>query len=206
MFSNQSGDENSLILASGSVYRARMLSQAGLEFQVMPSAVDEDEIKRAMIAERAGGGDIALALADLKARRISGKAPSALVVGADQLLECSGVFFDKPPDRAAADQQLRHLRGKTHRLHTAAVVLRDGRMIWHHIEVPALTMRPFSDDFLARYLDRAGDALTQCVGAYELEGLGIHLFDAIEGDYFSVLGLPLGPLLGFLRQHGYLIE
>ncbi|BBK39756.1 Maf-like protein [Allostella sp. ATCC 35155] len=191
-----------VILASASRVRASLLTAAGLTFEVVVSAVDEDEIKRSL---RADGADVATAadtLALAKAQRVSQRHPGALVIGADQILDCNGTWFDKPPDIAHARAQLFALRGRSHILATAVCVVRNGERIWHARAQPRLTMRTFTADFLDRYLEREGASVLSSVGAYRLEGLGVQLFAAIDGDHFSILGLPLLPLLEFLRQHG----
>ncbi len=191
-----------LVLASGSRTRAAMLEQAGVSAVLDKPLVDEDEVKAAGRAEGVPAEAVAEALAELKAQRITRRHPGALVVGADQMLECEGRWFDKPADRAAARAQLLDLRGKTHRLVSCAVVVRDGERIWHKVDSARLTMRNFSESFLDDYLDRVGDDVLHSVGAYQLEGLGAQLFQRVEGDFFTILGLPLLPLLGFLRVHG----
>lgn len=191
-----------LVLASGSRTRAAMLEQAGVSAILDKPLVDEDEVKAAGRAEGVPADAVAEALAELKAQRITRRHPSALVVGADQMLECEGRWFDKPADRAAARAQLLDLRGKTHRLVSCAVVVRDGERMWHKVDSARLTMRNFTEDFLDDYLDRVGDDVVHSVGAYQLEGLGAQLFQRVEGDFFTILGLPLLPLLGFLRVHG----
>ena len=191
-----------LILASASPSRRRMLEQAGLAFDTIPSGVDEDEAKRSLVAARATAGDIARHLAELKARAVSTRHPGALVIGADSTLSCEGRLFDKPVDRQAAKEQLRALAGRTHELCSAAVAAQDGVRLWHHSDAARLTMRNLSADFLDIYLARAGDSVLGSVGAYQLEKLGVHLFARIEGDYFTILGLPLLPLLSFLELHG----
>lgn len=191
----------SLILASGSAARRQMLDAAGLTFDVDAPRVDEEAVKLSL---RAGGlkpRDQADALAELKALSISRSRPN-FVIGADQMLALGGEVFDKPKDAEEARTQLTSLRGQTHELITAAVVAREGVIIWRHIDTPKLKMRAFSDAFLDDYLARAGDHVLCSVGAYQLEGLGAQLFERVEGDYFSVLGLPLLPLLAFLREHG----
>jgi septum formation protein len=195
------GDRPSIVLASASATRAGLLARAGIEAVLDPAAVDEDEIKASMRAAGAPPEDTAEALAELKAKRVSARRRGALVIGADQMLVCNDVWFDKPPDRAHAHAQLAALAGKTHRLVSAVVVVRDGAPLWHHHDEARLTMRPFDDAFIARYLDAVGDAAMRSVGAYQLEGLGVHLFARVEGDWFTILGLPLLPLLGFLREH-----
>ena len=141
-------------------------------------------------------------LAELKARRMAQRAPDALVIGADQLLVCEDRWFDKPASIEGAREQLRALRGRTHVLATAVLCQGGDKRLWHHVAQPRLTMRSFSDAFLDAYLAAEGAAVMGCVGAYRLEGAGAQLFDKVEGDQFAVLGLPLLPLLGFLRQHG----
>lgn len=191
-----------LILASGSRTRQKMLADAGVPFAVDVPRVDEDGVKAALRAEGAPPGDVAEALAELKATRVSPRHPGALVVGCDQMLACEGLWYDKPVDRAAAREQLLALRGRTHELISCVLVVRDGQRLWHHIDRAKLTIRPFSDTFLDEYLDRAGEAVTQSVGGYQLEGLGAQVFSRVQGDYFTILGMPLLPLLDFIRNHG----
>ena len=194
-----------IVLASGSVTRRDMLARAGVAFTVDVAAVDEDAVKQAMRAETANPARAAETLAELKATRVSARHPGIIVIGADQMLDCDGMWFDKPVDRAAARAQLAALRGKTHRLTSAVVAMRDGQRLWHHTESAKLSMRRFSDAFLDDYLDRAGEAVIQSVGAYQLEGLGAQLFMLVEGDHFTILGLPLLALLDFLRENGELL-
>jgi len=195
-----------ILLASASVARRAVLSQAGLRFDTRVAGVDEAAIKESARAAAMPAEDAAILLAEAKAERIAARAPEALVIGADQLLVCEGQWFDKPPDIAAARSQLQRLRGREHELVTALVCHRAGQRIWQHVAKPRLRMRDFSDAFLDAYLAAEGDALLTSVGAYRLEGLGVHLFDRIEGDQPAILGLPLLPLLGFLRQHGVLLR
>lgn len=195
-----------LILASASASRRQLLASAGLVFEVEPSGVDEDEVKRSLLGERAAPQAIAETLAELKARRVSARHPSAMVIGADSTLACNGRQFDKPPTLAAAREQLLALAGQTHDLCSSVVVARAGVRLWHHNERARLTMRPFSDSFVDTYLARAGETVTTSVGAYQLEGLGAHLFSRVDGDYFTILGLPLLPLLSFLADHGVGLE
>ena len=195
-----------LILASASSSRRQMLSNAGLDFSIEPSGVDEDEVKLSLTAERASAQDVATTLAEMKARRVSTRRPGALVIGADSTLSCEGRLYDKPPTLAAARAQLEALSGRTHELVSSVVVAKDGARLWHTTETGRLTMRPLSPGFLDAYLARAGEAVCASVGAYQLEGLGAHLFSRIDGDYFTVLGLPLLPLLVFLAEHGIGLE
>ena len=197
----EAGDRH-LVLASQAAARAAMLRAAGLSFSVQPARVDEGAVKEAMRAEDPEGRETARVLAALKARRVSAGAPGAFVIGADQLLVCGDEWFDKPADVDDARGQLQRLRGRRHTLVTAVSVVRGEAEIWSEVVCPQLTMRPFSDAFLERYLERAGDGILACVGAYEAEGLGGQLLTEIEGDWFAVLGLPLLPLLAFLREHG----
>ena len=190
-----------LMLASASSARRSLLSAAGLRFEALAAAIDEAAIKQAGLADGATAADTAILLAELKAERIACRHPDALVIGCDQLLVCDGTWFDKPPTPADAAHHLRQLRGRTHELITAIVCLRDGRRIWHHVARPRLTMRNFSDAFLDAYLAAEADHVTSSVGAYRLEGPGIHLFERIDGDHAAILGIPLLELLGFLRQH-----
>lgn len=190
-----------MILASASIIRGQLLSQAGIAFDVEPAKLDEDEIKRSFKAEGAAASDAAIALAEAKAARVSNRHAGALVIGADQILVCDDVWFDKPAEVPDARRQLLALRGKSHHLVTAVCLYRDGLRLWHHVETPRLTMRDFSDDFLADYLEVCGADLLSSVGAYQLEGRGAQMFQRIDGDYFSVLGLPLLALLAVLRDH-----
>ncbi|MCA0199228.1 MAG: Maf family protein [Proteobacteria bacterium] len=190
-----------LILASASKSRANVMRAAGLSFEQIPAYVDEDAIKAAMKAEGATAADCALALAEFKAGTISMRYPEALVIGADQMLDCDGDWFDKPKDIDGARSHLLKLRGKTHVLPTSVTVALHGAPIWHHTSLPRMSVRPFSDTFLEEYVAAVGDALTSSVGAYHLEGRGAQIFSKVEGDFFSVLGLPLLELLAFLREH-----
>ncbi len=193
-----------LVLASGSATRASILTGAGVPFTVDKANVDEDSVKASSQQAGLSAGDVAEALATLKAERVSARHPGALVMGADQMLDCEGRWYDKPADRAAAAEQLMSLRGKTHQLISAVVIVLNGTRIWHVRETADLTIRPFSEAFLNRYLDDVGDAVTGSVGGYQLEGLGAQFFAQIKGDYFAILGLPLMPTLDFLRTRGVL--
>ena len=187
-----------IILASKSVARTAILTGAGIGFEAVGSGVDEDVTKARLLAGGAGSRAIAQALAAEKAVAVSSER-SGLVIGADQTLELEGRLYDKVADLAAARDRLELLRGKTHLLHSAVVVAEAGRVIWSETVSPVLTMRAVSDAFLEDYLAVEGQAALGSVGCYRLEGPGIQLFAEIVGDYFSILGLPLLPLLAFLR-------
>lgn len=196
-----------VVLASGSPARARLLKAAGLAFDIRPVAVDEDAVRDAMLAENAKPREIADTLAEMKALRASssgaaGETGETLVIGADQILVQDGRIFSKADTMEGARAQLEALRGAPHELVTAVAVARGGAVIWRHIETPRLHMRAFSDEFLDQYLAEAGEAVLSSVGCYHLEGLGIQLMSRIEGDAFSIQGLPLLPLLQLLRDHG----
>ena len=195
-----------LVLASSSATRRRLLDSAGLIFEVHPAAVDEAAIRQAAQAEGIAAPDAALILADAKAERIARRHPDALVIGCDQLLVCEGRWFDKPETLAIARENLLALRGKRHDLVTATVFWRGSERVWQDISVPRLTLRDFSDVFLDAYLAAEGEVLLASVGAYRLEGLGVHLMARFEGEHSAILGLPLPPLLRFLRQHGVLAQ
>lgn len=191
-----------VVLASGSAIRAHLLAAAGVAHRVIKPAIDEDEVKAALRGEGAAVEAAVEALAELKAKRVSARKPKALVIGADQILECDGEWFDKPADRERAAETLRRLSGREHHLIACACIARHDHRLWHHVERARLVMRPLSEQFIARYLDAVGDAALTSVGAYQLEGLGAHLFSRVEGDFFTILGLPLLPLLAFLREQG----
>lgn len=193
-----------VILASQSAIRANLLNEAGVNFETRAAHIDEAEIKASARADGAGADETALLLAEMKARRVARSQPDALVIGCDQLLVCEERWFDKPADLAEATAQLQALRGRTHTLVTAVLCQRGDQRLWHHIAKPRLTMRAFSDAFIADYIALEGLAVTTTVGAYRLEGPGVQLFDEIAGDHSAILGLPLLPLLGFLRQNGVL--
>lgn len=195
-----------VVLASGSRTRARMLENAGVTVTLDPPLVDEDEIKQAGRDEGVDAAAVAEMLAEMKAQRVTRRHPGTIIIAADQMLECEGEWFDKPANRAQAADQLCRLRGKTHRLISCAVAVKDGQRLWHQVDRATLMMRNFSDLFLADYLDRVGDDVLGSVGAYHLEGLGAQLFQRVQGDFFTILGLPLLPLLGFLRVHGVVKE
>ena len=192
-----------LVLASASPARSRVLRDAGVAFVVEAAAVDEAAVAASMIADGGGGAEVASALAELKALRVATRQSGALVIGADQVLVCEGRLFAKPEtaDRARAD--LRALRGRTHELMSAVCVVRDGQPLWRHLARTRMVMRPFSEAFLEDYLEAMGEDALAAVGAYQVEGLGAQLFSRIEGDHTAILGLPLLPLLDFLRGHGF---
>ena len=191
-----------VILASGSVTRAQMLEAAGVAPRVVPPDVEERPVKVKLASTRARAETVAATLAELKAVAVSRLHSEALVIGADQVLDCDGKLFDKPSSADVAKRHLRELRGKRHRLVTAAAVAVDGLVTWRHVSTATLTMRVFSDVFLDAYLAQAGDAVLSSVGAYQIEGLGAQLFSKVDGDHFTILGLPLFPLLEHLRQAG----
>ena len=193
-----------LVLASRSGARAALLAAAGIAVEVLPADIDERGIEAKAAAQDAGAA--AGLLAREKARAVAALRPGRLVLGADQTLALGARRFSKPADRAAAEEQLRALRGKTHALHSALALMRDGEVLFEHADMARLTMRSFSDKFLTQYLDAAGDAVTASVGGYQLEKPGIQLFERVEGDYFTILGLPLLPLLDFLRREHCLAE
>lgn len=193
-----------IILASTSRARREMLAAAGVAFTVEAADVDEPAIRKTLLAAKSAATppQIADALARAKAEDVSQRHKGSLVIGGDQVLALGTELLTKAKDEAAARATLKKLRGMTHELHSAVALAVDGRVLWTHTGTARLKMRDFSDAFLEEYLTRAGDRIGQSVGAYELEGLGVQLFDKIEGDYFTVLGLPLLPLLAELRAHG----
>lgn len=193
-----------LILASGSSIRSQMLQNAGVEHDVKVARIDEDATRQSLLAEGAKPRDIADALAEMKARKISDKAPLALVIGCDQVLSLAGEIMSKPESRDEARAQLVQLRGRTHQLLSAAVICQDGKPLWRHIGVVRISVREFSDVFLDSYLDRNWPDISDSVGGYKLEKEGVRLFSRVEGDYFTVLGLPLMELLAYLTIRGEL--
>ena len=196
----------SLILGSGSAVRAMLLSQAGVEFEVVTSEVDEDAIKDEFSkSEQLGDTEfatdkLALKLAEAKALAVASKHPDAIVIGADQILSCEGRRFDKPKSLDEARTNLKFFRGKPHILHGGIAIAQGDAIIWGHSDRATLTMRGFTDAFLEEYLARLGDEVLKSVGCYQMEGPGVQLFERIEGDYFTILGLPLLALLAELRR------
>jgi septum formation protein len=195
-----------LVLASASASRRALLAAAGLRFDTTPAAVDEGALKQGARAEGLDADGTALLLADAKALHVAGHDPEALVIGCDQLLVCEGQWFDKPADQDDARTHLRALRGRTHTLVTAVLCRRGEHLLWQTVARPRLTMRDFSDAFLETYLHLEARFVSTTVGAYRLEGPGVHLFAAINGEHAAILGLPLLGLLGFLRESGVLMS
>jgi septum formation protein len=190
-----------LVLASRSAVRRAVLEDAGIPVEVRPADVDERAIESELGST--GPEQVAALLARAKATAVAARMAGRIVLGADQTLALDTRRFSKPAERAQAREQLSALRGRTHSLHSAVAVVRDDTVLHEGVATARLTMRSFSDQFLERYLDEAGHAVTASVGAYQLERIGVHLFDRIEGDHFTVLGLPLLPLLAFFRQQGF---
>jgi septum formation protein len=197
-------EPHALVLASQSAARRALLEAAGIPIEVRPADLDERSIERR--SRNAGAGELAALLAREKAAAVAQVTADRVVIGADQILSLDEKPFFKPVDRRTAGEQLRALRGRTHALHSGVAVLRDTKVLFEHVAVATLTMRPFTDRFLEIYLDATGDAVTASVGAYQVEGLGIHLFERIEGDHSVILGLPLLPVLAFLRREGFLAQ
>ncbi|WP_419731093.1 Maf family protein [Lichenicola sp.] len=193
-----------LVLASSSQTRLRLLRDAGLRVTARSPTVDEAALKTQALAACLLPSDAALMLAEHKAASIHD--PDAIVIGADQLLVCEGRWFDKPSDQAAAKRQLQALSGHRHVLHTAVVCQQYGRTLWQHVAAPALDVRPLTEAFLAAYLALEGDTVLQSVGSYRLEGPGVQLFEAVDGEYAAILGLPMLALLGFLRRQNLLLS
>jgi septum formation protein len=187
-----------LILASQSRARKMLLANAGIDFETMPADIDERAVQQS--SGLTAPGDIAALLAREKALFVSTKQPGKYVIGADQTLALQTRLFSKPAGRAGAAEQLRALAGQTHELHSAVALARDGKILFEDVSVARMSMRPLTGDEIRVYLDQAGEAVMSSVGVYQLEGLGVHLFERIEGDHFTILGLPLLPLLAFLRR------
>lgn len=199
-----------IILASGSAVRAHLMEGAQIAFEKIPPDLDESILKRelendpACHNEHGAGPAISLALAKAKAELVSTAHPNALVIGADQVMTLGRDCYDKPKDMAEARARLQQFRGRSHLLHAGVALARGGETIWHHYQPSHLTMRDFSDAFLDAYLESTGDKVLASVGAYQLESIGAQLFEKIDGDYFSILGLPLLPLMTELRNQGAL--
>ena len=191
-----------LILASGSDMRSQLMRNAGLAYTVIIPRIDEQNIKDALVAEGAHPRDIADALAEIKARKVSSNYNDAMTIGCDQILSIEGSILSKPASIGAARDQLRDLRAKRHMLLSAAVVYHEGKPIWRHVGQVRLRMRNVSDAYIDDYVDRNWDDIKSAVGSYKLESEGVRLFDSIEGDYFHVLGMPLLELLAFLTLRG----
>jgi septum formation protein len=195
-----------LILASKSLARRTMLSAAGIPIEIVPARIDERAIERGLAEQNRDPDRLALLLSREKARAVSSDAPARLVLGADQTLAMGAVRFHKPSSPDEARDQLRRLRGQSHTLHSAVTLVQDGSVLFAVVDTARLRMRNFSDRFLEDYIEAAGPTVTESVGGYQLEKLGVHLFERVEGDYFTILGMPLLPLLAFLRQQGFLKE
>ncbi|MCB1386640.1 MAG: Maf family protein [Nitratireductor sp.] len=194
----------SLILASRSPTRARMLRDAGIPFKTAAARIDERAVEAPLSEADLPPADIAEVLAIAKAEAVSGGNPGALVIGCDQLLAFEGALLHKVEDMEGARRRLLQLSGKTHHLHSAVAIVRDGEVLWSHVDPAAITFRPLTPAFVGRHLAEAGEAVLGSVGAYQIEGLGVQLFERVEGDFFAIMGLPLLPLLAELRRLGAL--
>lgn len=192
----------SLLLASTSPFRAAILKNAGIEFRAQAAEIDERAIEAPLLRADATAEDVASVLAEAKALDVSERNAGALVLGGDQTLSLEGVLFHKPADMEEARRHLLRFSGQTHQLWSAVALVRDGHTLWRHVSVAQMTMRTLSPEFIGRYLASVGDAALNSVGCYQYEGKGIQLFDAIDGDYYTIVGLPLLPLLAELRQLG----
>lgn len=195
-----------VVLASGSRSRARMLANAGVSFTAHAASVDEATIKTSMQATGADIATVAEILAATKAQQVSRNHKDGLIIGADQMLVCEGEWYDKPASLQEARDHLNKLRGKTHELISSVCVVQDGVVLWHHVGRAKITMRLFSDAFIDDYIKNMGEEILATVGGYELEGLGAQLFSKVDGDYFTILGMPLLPLLDFLRGYEVVTE
>ena len=195
-----------IILASASRSRAAMLVASGLKIKIEPADINEANVKDACLSEGRNVDYVAALLARKKAELISGRNREAFVIGADQMLDCGGTWFDKPIDLASAAKTLKAIRGRCHDLVTSVSVVQYEKEIWHKTERATLQVREFSDNFIEQYLQNVGELALTSVGAYQLEGQGAQLFEKIEGDYFTILGLPLLPLLSFLRAQNLILS
>lgn len=193
---------SSLVLASSSPFRRQLMENAGLQFLAQAADIDERAIEAPLEAAGASPDEVALELARAKALDVSHKNPAKLVIGSDQTMSLGSRVYHKPKDRAASKDHLLSLSGKTHRLNSAVAFARDGQVIWEHVTHADMTVRPLTDEFVERHLARVGDKALKSVGAYQLEGEGIQLFEKIDGDYFTIIGLPLLAVLGELRRLG----
>lgn len=191
-----------LILASGSPFRKAMLVDAGLDIEAVPAEIDERAVEAPLANSGVSPEDVAMILAEAKAIEVSQRRPGALVLGCDQTLSLGDEVFHKPADMEGARRRLLALSGKTHQLNSAAVLVRDGAVLWRHVGIASLTMRQLEPAFIGRHLARVGDKALSSVGAYQIEGEGIQLFKKVEGDHFTIVGLPLMPLLAELRRLG----
>lgn len=189
-----------LVLASKSPFRSALLKNAGIEFSTASADIDERAVEAPLYETGATPEEVAQVLAEAKALDVSEKNPGALVIGCDQTLSLGDEIFHKPADMEAARRQLLKFSGKTHQLNSAVVLVKDGKTLWRHVSIARMTMRDLDPGFVGRYLGRVGDVALSSVGAYQVEGPGIQLFDKIEGDYFTIIGLPLLPLLAELRK------
>ncbi len=195
-----------LILASGSLARSQMLQASGISFGVEKAFIDEESVKEALLAESATAHEIADILAEIKALAVSAINPRVYILGADQVLSLDGNCLSKAKNITEAKQNLQALSDKKHSLISAAVIAFDGQVIWRAIDKATLKMRPLSDDFIDSYLDKCGEEILSSVGCYHLEGLGAQLFESVEGDYFTVLGMPLLKVLHFCRTQGIIMS
>ncbi|GAA5664470.1 7-methyl-GTP pyrophosphatase [Brucella sp. NBRC 14130] len=189
-----------LILASKSPFRSALLKNAGIEFSTASAEIDERAVEAPLYETGATSEEVAQVLAEAKALDVSEKNPGAVVIGCDQTLSLGDEIFHKPADMEAARRQLLKFSGMTHQLNSAVVLVKDGETLWRHVSIARMTMRDLDPGFVGRYLGRVGDAALSSVGAYQVEGPGIQLFDRIDGDYFTIVGLPLLPLLAELRK------
>ena len=191
-----------IILASGSPHRRSLLENAGVEFSAEKPAIDERAVEAALAGSGATPEDVAAVLAETKAAAVSERRPEALVIGSDQTLSLGDELFHKPANMEEARRQLLRLSGKTHQLSSGIVLARNGETVWRHVAVAHMTMRPLDPTYIGRYLSKVGEAALSSVGCYQIEGRGIRLFERIEGDFFTIIGLPLLPLLAALREQG----